>query len=232
MDTGIDFHGLSGLPVYAVWQGMHQRCYNPACVSFPDYGGRGIRICDRWLSVHAFMEDMGHPPDGMTIGRINNDGNYEPGNCRWETQEQQNENTRRNRYITWQGRTQTIKAWAQELDLEPRRISERIRRGWSVEKALTTPTPLGYQDGREQHNSRTRAVWAENGKRYRQATAARRNGERPCDVSLAARARQDARKRRNERISELSASGMTCRAISDELGVSKSTVASVLAAYQ
>jgi hypothetical protein len=174
MRTGLDYHGLSGLPVYQAWQSMQQRCNNPADPSYSDYGARGIQVCERWNSVHAFLEDLGHPPAGMSLGRINNDGNYEPTNCRWETQEQQNDNTRRNRHITWQGRTQTIKGWAAELDLEPKRISERIRRGWSVERALTTPTPLNYAEGRAQHNQRSRANWAVNGHRYRQATATKR----------------------------------------------------------
>lgn len=174
LDTGLDFHGLSGLPVYSAWTSMHRRCYCVTDRHYGRYGGRGIRVCERWNSVHAFMEDMGHPPAGMTLGRINNDGNYEPGNCRWETQEQQNENTSRNRYIEWRGKTQTIKAWGQELNINPGRISERLRRGWSIERALTTPCPVGYEAGRLKHNNEARRQWARNGARYRQATAARR----------------------------------------------------------
>ena len=153
---------------------MHRRCYAPAEPCYPRYGGRGIRVCERWNSVHAFLEDMGHPPAGMSLGRINNDGHYEPGNCRWETQEQQNENTSRNRFITWRGRTQTVKAWAQELNIAPPRISERLRRGWSVDRALTTPCPTGYELGRAKHLAEARRQWAKNGARYRAAAAARR----------------------------------------------------------
>lgn len=147
---------------------MHHRCNNPKDERFDRYGGRGIKVCKRWNSVHLFFEDMGHPPEGKTLGRKNNDGDYEPANCRWETQEQQNNNTCRSRYVTWQGRTQTIKSWAEELDLEPRRISERLRRGWSVERALTVPTPLGYMEGRALQNKRAKGLWKTNGSRYQQ----------------------------------------------------------------
>ncbi len=147
---------------------MHHRCNNPKDERFDRYGGRGIKVCKRWNSVHLFFEDMGHPPEGKTLGRKNNDGDYEPANCRWETQEQQNNNTCRSRCVTWQGRTQTIKSWAEELDLEPRRISERLRRGWSVERALTVPTPLGYMEGRALQNKRAKRLWKTNGSRYQQ----------------------------------------------------------------
>lgn len=171
LDTEHSLHGLSGLPIYRCWLAMHQRCNNPANPYYGRYGGRGIQVCQRWNSIHAVLEDMGHPPAGMSLGRIDNDGHYEPGNCRWETQEQQNENTCRNRFIEWQGRTQTVKAWAQELDLNPRQISERLRRGWTVERALTTPTPRGFEQGRRLHNEATKAWWAKNGKRYSRTRA-------------------------------------------------------------
>lgn len=171
------------MPVYRVWIGMHQRCNNSHCETFRHYGARGIKVCDRWNSVHAFLEDMGHPPTPEhSIGRIDNDGPYEPNNCRWETIEQQNNNTRRSRYVTWNGRSQTIKSWAEELDMEPRRISERLRRGWPVERALTEPTPLGYQKGRALQNQRARELWKLSGERYRQNTAQRKFATRGQEV--------------------------------------------------
>lgn len=162
------------MPVYQTWAAMHRRCYSSKDASYAFYGGRGIRVCERWNSVHTFLEDMGHPPEGMSIGRIDNDGHYEPANCRWETQEQQNENTCRNRYITWAGKTQTIKAWGQELDMSPSRISERLRRGWSVERTLTTPCPRGYEAGRAAHNAQSRKQWKVNGARYKEASLRRK----------------------------------------------------------
>lgn len=153
---------------------MHGRCTNPSNPNYGHYGGRGIKVCVRWNDIHNFLVDMGHPEPGQSLGRIDNEGNYEPGNCRWETQEQQNENTRRNRFLTWDGRTQILKKWAEEYDLAPRRLSERLRRGWSLERALTTPCPQGYAKGRARHQQNSKEQWAKNGSRYRANTASRR----------------------------------------------------------
>jgi hypothetical protein len=169
-----DWHLLSGTRLYSTWASMHRRCHDSRDPNYCHYGGRGIRVCDRWNDVRMFLVDMGHPPLGMSIGRVDNDGDYTPDNCRWETQEQQNENTRRNVYVTWQGRSQTIKAWARELNMDPRRISERLRRGWSVERTMQTPCPVGYEQGRRAHMERARADWAAKGSAYRAAAKARR----------------------------------------------------------
>ena len=162
------------MPIYRAWVGMHRRCYDPSCLDYRYYGAKGITVCERWHSIYAFLEDMGHPPGGMTIERVKGDRGYEPGNCVWAPMEVQNENTRRNRLITWEGRTQIIKAWAEELDLDPRRISERLRRGWSVEQALTTPTPQPFAAARAEHMERAKRAWARNGRRYAKASRERR----------------------------------------------------------
>ena len=90
-------HGRSRTALYLRWQEMIQRCTNPKTAGWELYGGRGISVCGRWHKFENFLADMGEPPPGKTIDRINNDGNYEPGNCRWATQSEQNLNTRRSK---------------------------------------------------------------------------------------------------------------------------------------
>ncbi len=90
-------HGLVHSKTYSTWECMIQRCTNPNQTKFKDYGGRGIKVCDRWLKFENFLEDMGQRPVGLEIDRINNNGNYEPGNCRWVTRKENLNNTRINK---------------------------------------------------------------------------------------------------------------------------------------
>lgn len=123
---------------------MKQRCHNPECDHYADYGGRGITVCDRWReSFLAFWEDMGDPPtDSHEVDRIDNDRGYGPDNCRWATRSEQMRNTRNNRPIEFRGRTQLLVEWAEELGISIQALIQRIE-NWGIEKALSSPGPRG-----------------------------------------------------------------------------------------
>jgi hypothetical protein len=118
---------------------MLQRCQNPKHSAFADYGGRGIKVCERWQKVENFIADMGEPPPGMTLDRRENDGDYCPENCRWATRSEQRRNTRSNRILTFEGRSLCVVEWAEILGIKANTIHTRLRLGWSVEKTLSTP---------------------------------------------------------------------------------------------
>jgi hypothetical protein len=132
-------------PEYQAWQGMKKRCYRTTCKDYPNYGGRGIEVCDRWRSsFELFLSDVGQRPTAAhSIDRINVHGNYEPGNVRWAIKQVQNSNTRQNRYLTLNGEIKTIVEWARSLGCSHATISARIRRGWTVEQALTEKPVVG-----------------------------------------------------------------------------------------
>jgi hypothetical protein len=110
---------------------MKNRCINPAHAQYADYGGRGIKICERWFKFENFLADMGRKPGpGFSIDRFpNNNGNYEPGNCRWATPTQQNRNRRSNHLITYKGETLPIKAWAERFKINHITLRWRLEQG-------------------------------------------------------------------------------------------------------
>lgn len=134
-------HGLSGTPIYISWVQMMGRCFNQRNQSYKDYGGRGITVCEQWkTSPEQFALDLGdHPGRGFSLDRIDNSGNYEPGNVRWSTAKTQCRNRRGNRLLTAFGRTQALAAWAEEYGFKPVTISNRLAKGMSLELALETP---------------------------------------------------------------------------------------------
>jgi len=139
-------HGLTKTTEHNIWIGMRQRCRNPKNTSYPRYGGRGVIVCERWDSFEAFLEDMGQRPSkNHSIDRINNDGPYEPGNCRWATRSEQMLNRRhadlwRIDQVELNGERRTVASWCRELGLSPPMVRMRISvYGWSKIKALTTP---------------------------------------------------------------------------------------------
>jgi hypothetical protein len=117
-------------PLYETWAGMVARCTKKYRPDYHRYGGRGIKVCDRWMVFENFAADMGDRPEGMTLDRHpDTNGNYEPGNCRWATPTEQANNRRSNVLIDHQGKQQNIEAWSKELGIDRHVIEDRIRRG-------------------------------------------------------------------------------------------------------
>ena len=141
-------HGLSKHPIYNIWIHIKRRCYNENYPDYKDYGGRGITICDEWIhDFKAFYDwSISHGwKRGLSIDRIDNNGIYEPANCRWTTIEVQANNTRRIHAITYMGKTQSMMDWCKELDLDYYAVRSRINSyHWSIEKTFTTPTRRGF----------------------------------------------------------------------------------------
>lgn len=135
-------HGMHRSLEYKTWSGMKSRCHNPKDHGYPDYGGRGIVVCDRWrYSFTNFFKDMGVKPSAKhSIERKNNNGNYEPGNCVWATWQDQQNNRRSSRIITLGGESLTVAEWARKNGMAYVTLESRIQhQGWDPAKALTTP---------------------------------------------------------------------------------------------
>ncbi len=125
--------------LYVIWQRMKERCYNSNYPGFGYHGGRGIIICDEWLSDYESFRcwalKNGYK-DNLTIDRIDNDGNYTPENCRWATTKEQNNNTRANRHVIYNGKRKTVSEWAEEIGIEYDVLLYRILAGWDVNRAM------------------------------------------------------------------------------------------------
>ena len=120
-------------PTYIAWANMHARCRRP------DYIARGITVCDRWSSFENFLADMGERPDGLELDRENNDGGYEPSNCRWTTETTQSRNRRGRRMVVFQGEEMTLAEAIERSGLPARRVKKRLyEQGWSTDRALAT----------------------------------------------------------------------------------------------
>jgi hypothetical protein len=120
-------HGKSQTDMYFAWKTMHRRCTDPKHPRWERYGGRGITVCDRWKSYENFLADMGERPEGTSIDRIDLDGPYAPENCRWATPKEQARNKSNSRFVEWDGRRQTIAAWAEEQGIGESTLRARLR---------------------------------------------------------------------------------------------------------
>ena len=133
-------------PLRTLWYAMKSRCENPNHTSFKHYGAKGIAVCERWQSFWAFVQDVSPRPSRKhTLDRIDRNRGYEPCNCRWATQTEQLRNQERNHLLSYQGTTQCIAAWAEQMGLNKSVIQGRLRLGWSVDRVLTTPVRPTYR---------------------------------------------------------------------------------------
>lgn len=135
-------HGLSNTDLYSVYRSMISRCYDKNHRFYKNYGGRGITICNEWLNNFKLFYDWALANGyrkGLSIDRIDNNKGYFPNNCRWATQKEQMNNIRNNKIYTYNGKTQTVSQWAEELGWGRTTLDNRLRAGWSFEKAVSTP---------------------------------------------------------------------------------------------
>lgn len=132
-------HGLTGTPIYRSWQSIKRRCLNKKDPAYANYGGRGITICDEWLVFENFLADMPGFEPGLEIDRIDNNKGYSKENCRWVTSKVNNRNRRNNKLITFMGKTLCVSEWAEKIGIGALALGNRIRSGWSIERAFTEP---------------------------------------------------------------------------------------------
>jgi hypothetical protein len=144
-------HGKTNTRVHKIWRGMLQRCGNGKDKDFKNYGGRGITVCKRWMKFENFYADMGDPPPNTTLDRKENSAGYSHKNCRWATRAIQATNTRTNKFITFNRTTKTITQWARKLGLSNSILTKRFKRGWSIDKSLTTKSLLPQDRERDSH---------------------------------------------------------------------------------
>lgn len=151
--NGKPFHGGSKTRLFHVWASMRDRCNNPNSQRYSSYGARGIRVCKEWDDFSSFREwaiRNGYAI-GLTIERIDVNGNYAPENCRWATYHEQSRNCRRNRFITYNGKTQCVQDWAKEIGLTPTGVFYRLNSGKPIEEVLS---PIKKRTPKTTHNER------------------------------------------------------------------------------
>lgn len=137
-------HNLCQSPIYKTWNDMIQRCTNIKNNNYKNYGGRGIKICEKWLEFKGFYEDMGDKPEGLSLDRIDVNGNYCKDNCKWSTNIEQHNNMRRNVKVTYNGKTQTVSQWSRELGINSRTLHDRLfRANWDIENAFNKKLQKG-----------------------------------------------------------------------------------------
>lgn len=130
-------HGMTNTKIYGVWNGMIQRCRNPHNPDYKNYGGRGIKVCDRWInSFENFLEDMGESPQDMSIDRIDVNSDYCPDNCRWASVKTQANNTTQNVYLKYNGQQHTIAQWVSLLHVDYQKFYRMLHTNRSIEQVF------------------------------------------------------------------------------------------------
>lgn len=135
-------HGKSSSIEFRTWTHLRGRCNNPTDSAYAGYGGRGIKVCERWDSFANFLADMGPRPKGTSIDRIDNDGDYCPENCRWASSTQQGRNRRTTRMVEWEGRRLSLSDFCDQMRLNYERVYHRVQRGYTIEQAIS---PLDFR---------------------------------------------------------------------------------------
>ena len=130
-------------PIYQCWANMRLRCSNPKSLSYQWYGGKGIEVCERWLTFRNFLAHMGPKwRSGLEIDRISSSGHYEPGNCKWSTRKEQMRNVSGNVWYELDGVRKVSADWCNSIGGNHRVVSQRLKLGWSLREALTTPVRI------------------------------------------------------------------------------------------
>lgn len=143
-------HGLSHTRLHRIWHSMYCRCNYKSTNGYKNYGGRRITVCNEWIGIEGFVRfynwaiENGYK-DGLTLDRINLNGNYEPSNCKWSTPKEQSNHRRNSRYITFNNETKTAKQWCDLYKISQTTFNDRLNRGWTIEQALTIPTKGLYR---------------------------------------------------------------------------------------
>lgn len=149
MNPKIHGHARSGSKphsrTYQIWSDMKRRCLNPKRDSYPDYGGRGITLCPEWHAFTAFLADMGEAPPGLTLDRRENNEGYHKNNCRWITVQEQEQNRRDTVRLTYKDETRCVADWERILGFAKGTVQQRVNRGWTSERALTTPVNIKHR---------------------------------------------------------------------------------------
>ena len=130
-------HGKHGSPEYQSWRAMRERCLNPNSIGYKNYGGRGIKVCERWINnFQNFLDDMGKRPNGLTLDRIDNNGDYTPENCRWTDRKTQVRNRRPQIVISYNGETLSIRQWSERTGQKHDTIYNRMKKGWPTKEVI------------------------------------------------------------------------------------------------